>query len=201
LIEQVTLDRRGATEVIDVVIQWRGAGATRHTVRQGTHHYGQLADVDRLRERVRGLRGQGHTAEEIAATLNAEGYRPSRGVSFSAHRVRHLFVVWGMTAAPPGAAAGGAPGAHEWWLPDLARELGVPPLVVHQWRWYGWVQARQLPGKAGRVIVWADRSELTRLRRLRAYEVEHRNQRAMPSELTTPKERDNGAEKRDQKKL
>jgi hypothetical protein len=78
-------------------------------------------------------------------------------------------------------------------LPDLARELGVGPLVVRQWRWYGWVHARQLPGKAGRVIVWADRGEVARLRRLRAYEVRHPHQRDVPVELKTPRDRGIGA--------
>lgn len=186
LIERVTLSRRGSSEIVDVVVRWRGATETRHVVRQGTHCYGQLADVDRLRDRLRALRGQGRTAREIAATLNAEGYHPSRGVAFNANRVGHLCVAWGLTDAPPGSESGGVPGANEWWLPDLARALRVPPLVVHQWRWYGWIHARQLPGKAGRVIVWADRSEVTRLRRLRAYEVKNRNQREIPAELTTP---------------
>lgn len=200
LIERVTLSRREATEVIDVVVHWRGVGETRHVAVQGTHHYEQLADVEQLRDRVQTLRGSGQTAEEIATTLNAEGYRPSRGPGFNANRVRHLFVRWRMTDTPSGSEAGGLPGAKEWWLADLARELGVEPMVVHQWRWYGWLHARQLPGKAGRVIVWADRDEVRRLRRLRAYEVQHRNQRGVPAELTTPKERGNGPKKAGRKK-
>ena len=195
LIGRVTLSRRGNTEQIDVVVHWRGAGETPHVAVQGTHHYEQLAGVERLRDRVRTLQGSGQTAEEVAATVNAEGYRPPRGPGFNANRVRQLFVKWRMTDTPSGSGVGGLPGAEEWWLPDLARELGVEPTVVHQWRWYGWLHARQLPGKAGRAIVWADRPEVRRLRRLRAYEVRHRNQRDVPAELTTPKDRSIGSKK------
>lgn len=189
LIERVVLARLGNTEKIDVVVHWRGSGESRHIAFQGTHHYEQLEDFDQLRDRIRVLRSEGRTAQEIAEALNSEKYRPSRGQAFSAHRVRHLVVQWGLTDAPPGAGAGGLPGPSEWWLPDLARELGVAPLVIHQWRWYQWVHVRQLPGKNGRVIVWADPTELTRLRRLRAYEVQHPGERAVPAALTTPKQR------------
>jgi len=194
LIERVEVVRRGTGAEIDLVVHWRDGTATRHAAHQGTRRYDQLADHDRLRERVRVLRGAGRTADQIAAVLNAEGHRPARGGSFTAHRVRHLVVTWGLTDAPPGSGGpGGQPGPGEWWLPGLARELRVPSLVVHQWRRYGWVRARQLPGKAGRVIVWADRSEVARLRRLRAYEVRHPNERGVPAELTTPKDRGTGA--------
>ena len=189
LIERVTVARREDTEVIDVVVHWRGSGESRHVTFQGTHHYEQLADFDRLRDRIRVLRNDGQTANEIASMLDAEGYRPSRGRAFTAHRIRHLVVQWGLTDAPPGSGTGGLPGPNEWWLPDLARELGVEPLVVHRWRWYGWAHARQLPGKNGRVIVWADRSEMARLRRLRVYEARHPHEREVPAALTTPKER------------
>jgi DNA invertase Pin-like site-specific DNA recombinase len=201
LIEQVILNRRGSTEIIDVVIRWRGTGETRHVTRQGTQQYVQLTNFERLKNRVRALRGVGQTAEEIAAALNSEGYHPSRGASFTAHRVRRLVVQWGMTDSPPGSETGGVPKTNEWWLPDLARELGIAPIVVHQWRWYGWVHARQLPGKSGRVIVWADRSEVQRLQRLWVYEIQHRNERTIPTELTTPKDRGIGSKKQRRKKL
>ncbi len=83
---------------------------------------------------------------------------------------------------------GDLPGKGEWWLPDLAAELGVRPIVVHRWRWSGRLHGRQLPGVNGRWIVWADRSELRRLRRLRAHELKGRG-RGVPSELTTSKRR------------
>jgi DNA invertase Pin-like site-specific DNA recombinase len=190
LVERVEIARRGKTEEIDVTVHWRGLDPTRHVAVQGTHRYDQLAWIDRLRDRVRVMRGEGRTAGEIAAVLDAEGFHPSRGRAFTAHGVRRMAVEWGLTGTPLGInGTARLPGPGEWWLPALARELGVTPIVVHQWRWYGWVHARQLPGKAGRVIVWADRTEVARLKRLRAYEVAHRGQHTVPAELTKPKGR------------
>ena len=56
-------------------------------------------------------------------------------------------------------------GEDEWWIVDLSRELGVIPQKVHYWVKQGWVHARRTPsGKHW--IVWADRDEVQRLRKL-----------------------------------
>ncbi|MHB8970754.1 MAG: recombinase family protein [Pirellulaceae bacterium] len=53
-------------------------------------------------------------------------------------------------------------GDNEWWIPDLARKLGVIAVKVHYWVKRGWIHHRRTPtGK--HVIVWADQDELRRL--------------------------------------
>src|SRR5262249_59133194 len=92
---------------------------------------------------------------------------------------------FGQRGVPAGVRdASDLPGPGERWLPALAAELGVKPIVVHRWRWSGWLHARQLRGENGRWIVWADAAEVRRLRRLRAFEVEHHGRRTPPSDLT-----------------
>ena len=119
------------------------------------------------------LRGDGHTADEIVATQNREG-QPARGAASTGDVVRQLLAPFGQTGVPPGVRdASDLPGAGEWWLPELAARSGVKPIVVHRWRWSGWLRARQLRGKNGRWIVWANPAEATRLTRLRAFEVPH----------------------------
>jgi DNA invertase Pin-like site-specific DNA recombinase len=190
LVEQVVVTRRGETEVIEVVVRWLGGSESRHEVHQGLRRYDGLGDYARLKGRVTELRGAGRTGEQIAETLNQEGYRTPRGGTFTGHRVRRLLMNLGLANIPAGVSGpGDLPGPGEWWLPELAAELGVRPIVVHRWRWSGWLHCRQLPGGNGRWIVWADRSELRRLRRLRAHELKTRR-RGVPSGLTTPKERE-----------
>lgn len=100
-----------------------------------------------------------------------------------------MFMNLGLNSAPAGVASpADLPGEGEWSLPELAAELGVKPIVVHRWRWSGWVQARQLPGDNGRWIVWADGAERRRLRQLRRHEVRNRG-RGVPEELRQPKPR------------
>ena len=56
-------------------------------------------------------------------------------------------------------------GKDEWWIPDLSGELSVIAQKIHYWVRQGWVHARRTP--SGRHwIVWADRDELRRLRKL-----------------------------------
>jgi DNA invertase Pin-like site-specific DNA recombinase len=189
LIERVVVTRRGGGEEVEVVVRWRGGAESRHEVQQGLRRYDQLGDYESLRSRVTALRGEGQTGEQIAEILNREDYRTPRGGSFNGDRVRRLFMLFGLPGVPAGVRGSeGLPGRHEWWLPDLAAELGVKPIVVHRWRWSGWVQARQLPGDNGRWIVWADGVERRRLRRLRRHEIQNRGREA-PKELREPKPR------------
>jgi DNA invertase Pin-like site-specific DNA recombinase len=189
LVERVVVTRHGTTEVIEVVIRWLGGSESRHEVHQGLRRYDGLGGYAELKDRVRELRAAGRTGGQIAEVLNQEGYRTPRGGPFTGHRVRRLFMQLGLARVPAGVRGpGDLPGKGEWWLPDLAAELGVRPIVVHRWRWSGWLRGRQLPGANGRWIVWADRSELQRLRRLRSYELKNRGRKA-PAKLTIPKER------------
>jgi DNA invertase Pin-like site-specific DNA recombinase len=188
LIEYVELTRCGETERVAVAVHWRGGTVTRHDITQGLRRYTALGRYAALRERVIGLRGEGFTADQIAVTLNHEGYTVPRGEQFTGHRVRQLFVRFGLAGLPPGIRdQRDLPGQDEWWLPALAAELKIPPIVAHRWRWSGWLSARQLCSSHGRWIVHADQAEIQRLRELRAFEIQHHSRQRPPLELTTPR--------------
>ncbi len=190
LIGQVDPTRQGDTERVAVTIHWRGGVVTRHEVRQGLRTYGSLGGMAKLRARVLELRGDGHTADEIAGTLNREGYVAARRKELTGDIVRQLLSRFGRAGVPPGVRdAQDLPGAQEWWLPELAKHFGVKPIVVHRWRWSGWLHARQLRGEHGRWIAWANAAELKRLRHLRAFEIEYRGRRTPPAKLTPPAKR------------
>ena len=189
LIEQVEATRQGSSERISVVVRWRGGLESRHEVRQGVQRYEQLAGYCDLKDRVLRLRGEGLTGDQIATALNQEGFQTPHKGPFTGCQVRKLLQHLGLAGLPAGMndpAAG--PGANEWWLPDLAAELGVRPGVIHRWRRRGWVHSRRLPGDNGRILVWADAGETGRLRRLRVHEV-RRPRDPIPQGLRTPKER------------
>jgi DNA invertase Pin-like site-specific DNA recombinase len=187
LIDRVELTRQGDTELIDVVVHWRGGAVGRYVVRQRVRGYQHLGRYAELRARVAELRRRGQRSTQIAGVLNAEGFAMPRGEAFTACTVRRLCRQLGLTGRP--AEAGAEPGAFEWWLPELASALGVARSVLYRWRRSGYVRARQRAGDQTQWIIWADAAEVRRLRRLRAYEQAHRGERA-PDELITPTRRE-----------
>jgi len=194
LIERVDLTRFGETERVEVAVHWRGGTITHHEIRHGLRKYTSLGGYEALRQRVVTLRGDGLTAERIAGVLNDEGYQVARGERFTGECVRQLLARFGQRGVPPGVRdASDLPGPDECWLPELAKQLGVKPIIVHRWRWSGWLHARQLRGENGRWIVWADAAEVVRFRELRAFEIACNGRRTPPAKLTKPsKRRDSG---------
>jgi transposase-like protein len=82
--------------------------------------------------------------------------------------VRRLLHEFGLRPRVPRRAASSEalfPG--EWWLHDLARDLGLSPHTLHGWRKKGWMHVRQVGGRGGPWAVWAGATELDRLRALK----------------------------------
>ena len=143
-----------------------------------------MRDFERFSRRLRELRAEGLTSAAMARRLNEEGFSPpKRRGPFSKALVRQLLRRQGLSDERTGPSP---LGAHEWWLSALAGELKVPVGKVRGWLRRGWLHGRQTP--AQRLwIVWADRDELRRLRKLAARSV--RGVTSQPRELTTPKSR------------
>jgi hypothetical protein len=75
--------------------------------------------------------------------------------------------------------------ADEWWIRDLADELGVGYSRIKEWVERGYVHARRV-GSRRHLVIWADAEERDRLRRLRDAFGPGRTFR-YPAELTRPK--------------
>ena len=165
MLERVAVDAEGMTERVQARIEWVGGGATEEDLVRPVARYEQLSYWPRLRERVRELAAEGLSAEEIAERLNAEGYRPPRcTATFRAAAVRKLRGRLGMGGKPPAHKTSEKLGAHEWWLADLARVVGMPKATLYNWIGRGWVESRK--SGRGRWIVRADPAETERLREL-----------------------------------
>jgi hypothetical protein len=190
LVERVEVAVQGETEWAEVVVHWSGGFVSRHEVRRPVRRLEQLRDYAALMDRVLELHRAGHTSGAIADRLNAEGFRPAkRRETFNSLMVRQMLSRQFRSGPRPRAVTEASPlRAHEWWLTDLARELGMPVPTVHCWLRRGWIVARKLAGAGGRWILWADEEELGRLRRLRA-SPRGWSDEPYPPELTTPKAR------------
>jgi hypothetical protein len=77
-------------------------------------------------------------------------------------------------------------GPHEWRLPRLAEAIAVSVAKLADWARRGWLHARKPPAQRLWVL-WADESELERLRELAG--LSHRGVVEYPPELTRPGDR------------
>jgi DNA invertase Pin-like site-specific DNA recombinase len=173
LVTQVAITVVGTSERVAVEITWAGGHTTGGQAVRPVARLDQLSSYPQLRERVRQLAEQGHRAQAIARRLHAEGFRPAKGrdrigVSAITQLLHQLGCPRAFTreriAPPPGEE----PSPGEWWLDDLAAELGMPPITLHGWIRRGWVHARQESRRPYRWIIHADPHQLTELRQRRS---------------------------------
>jgi DNA invertase Pin-like site-specific DNA recombinase len=187
LIELIEVTVQGASERVKVAITWSGGSVSEHELVRTVRSYEQLSDYPRLCERMEALRAEGKSMEEVAAALNAEGFRPPKCVErFTGGMVSGFLArKYAKGGEGHGERVEKALKKGEWLLGDLARHLGMPQATLHHWRRWGWVRARKLPVSGGLWAVWATGEERHRLSRLRRYQQRKPNQ-AIPKELTTP---------------
>ena len=163
--ERVVVDAEGVSERVRVRVTWAGGAQTVGELIRPVARLTQLSYYPQLCARVRTLAGEGLTAEAIATRLNAEGYRPpKRREQFGRQGVQELLRDLGVRAprAQPQPRAG--LGADEWWVAELAQALGMPLATLQGWIRRGWVRAWQQAQPPRRWVVWADATEVERLR-------------------------------------
>jgi hypothetical protein len=189
LLEQVTVTVEGNTDRAEVELRWAGGFISRQTLFHPVQTYEQLSNYEACVQRLEKLRGEGRTLPEVAAMLDAEGFRPpKRSHRLTAAILSRFLREHGVRSGPlpKSVAEGSHLRADEWWLADLAAELSMPIATLHRWQRVGWVTSRKVAGAGGRWAIYADAEELQRLRTLRD------TPRGWPqpyaSELITPKQ-------------
>ena len=148
--------------------------------------YDLQADYPQLVARLRAWCGEGLSAAGIAERLNEEGFRPPKRVE-RFHRGMVQRLLWQLDLArrePHGSLA--SLGRDEHRPGSLARRLEISRDTVRRWLRAGWLTSRR--DGEGHHVIWADASELSRLRELhelpRTWATKGRR-----AELTKPKPR------------
>jgi hypothetical protein len=183
LVERVVVHVDKNSEYVDVTIHWHGGFISQHEIVRRVSKFEKLRDYDRLMERLLQLRRAGKTSAQIAEILNEEGFRTPRQGRFYKQLVRKLLSRRGLAnekTAPDVLAL------HDWWLPDLAKQIPVSPVTLRCWARWGWLHAHQTPAQ-GMWVVWANHKEIRRLRQLAT--LSHRGAKHYPRELTRPSKR------------
>jgi len=152
------------------VVHWAGGSQTRTRLLRPVGRLRQLAKHEELLERLRALRQQGLTGEQIAETLNAEGWKtPTQRSPFNVRLVRAMVHRYGAPKRGARPVPSDAPDA--WWLADLARELKMPVVTLYGWIRRGWLKSQSVKGQR---VAYAGRKELARLRKLREQQLRFR---------------------------
>jgi hypothetical protein len=131
VVERVIVVADKATELNQVTIVWQGGLSTEHQVSRPVGTYAQLRDFRRLTGKITDLHGRGLHLGQIAGRLNAEGFvLPRRRGVFTTSGISSLARDLGLVSE---LFRNDLLGTDEWWIPDLARELGVIAPKVHYW--------------------------------------------------------------------
>jgi hypothetical protein len=194
LLQKAIVTVEGNTEKVKLALNWVGNYVTQYELNRPVAKYEQLSNYHQLLNRISELHSQKLWPGEIAEHLNSENWRPpKRRKTFNESMVRNLLSRITKTMYRPHARNSDQYlNGNEYWLPDLARRLKMPPVTLYSWVKRGYLNSRQLGGSQGQYILWADQSELDRLHRLR---IRHRgwSDEAIPAELITPKNRKKAA--------
>jgi DNA invertase Pin-like site-specific DNA recombinase len=147
MLHRVVIHLHGETEQAEIECHWAGGVVTRHEIVRPVRRFEQLANFDQLLARAAAMRGAGDTAEQIAACLNAEGFRPPKRRAFNAPMIRRLLQRHGHGTTRP-IWSGKVPREddEEMTLQELADRLGA-----HRQTVYGWLRRGTLKGRLAQV--------------------------------------------------
>jgi hypothetical protein len=166
LVERIVVTVQGESEQVDLEMHWIGGHRTHTRRMRPVARLDQLSYYPELLARVAALHQQGLGRAAMAQHLNAEGWRPAkRRQTFTADMVGALLARQGLGVSPSRPRAV-ARKSDEWTLPELAYTLAMPEPTLYSWLRKGHLKARRDQG-SGQWLLWADASELQRLRRLR----------------------------------
>ncbi|MGB7326498.1 MAG: recombinase family protein, partial [Rubripirellula sp.] len=177
LVERIMIETVGRTEYVNVMIRWSGGFESRHRIMKPVQRFEWLESASEIRELIEQRKREGKTHAEVAEELNRESYHSTSCGTFTPAIVSSLckkFRDESQVDVRPSES-------NQWSLRELSHELGLRKETLNTWRRRGWVHATQ---ESSRWTFWANREELTRLRKL----VDHNRQglQKTPTNLTTP---------------
>lgn len=183
LIERVTVNVPHQDENVEFRITWVGGTTTEHHFRRAVQAYHNLEHYEEIRQLIVEGRKRGLTNAQLAEQLNQKGFRPpaERSRKFTRPLVAQLVTRLGV-AAP---RRSDLLGENEWWLREFGQMLGTTANRVRYWVQNDYIHWRRLPG--GQYVVWADKEELARLKKLRDWP----SSRPAPQDLTKRNVRSN----------
>jgi uncharacterized protein (DUF4415 family) len=144
VIKDVIVDQHREKGKVWFQVNWQSGAISEHWYNRRVRSYADYADWERLEQRIRELHARQKMDEEIAAALNAEGFRTPHHWPFSSGLIWILRKQLGLPTV-----------VHQGFIPDrwedgtysvygAAKELGVFKGTIYTWIYGGRLQAQQL---------------------------------------------------------
>lgn len=186
LLERVVVTVDKGSERVDATLHWVGGATRSHVLARPVSRYRDQSAYPRLLTRLRELCDGRLNSTATADRLNAEGFHPpKRTARFTGEMVWRLTAHLGLARRPRHGSESGL-GADEYRPMGLARRLGLSRDTVRRWLRAGWLNVGR--DADGHHVIWADASELRRLRELHELQRTWAN-RARLAKLKRPKPR------------
>jgi len=144
VIHSVSVDARRDSGYLWYQIRWQTGALSEHHLERAVHRYTEHPRFEALQQRVRELHAADRSDDDIAAILDAEGFRTARGRRFNGPLVWQLRQQWHLPTFPH---HGGGPMPVRWddgtySVAGAAQIVGVTPGTV-----YGWIHDGRLSGR------------------------------------------------------
>jgi DNA invertase Pin-like site-specific DNA recombinase len=135
VVKEILADQRRLPGKLWFQINWQtGARSEHEIIRYGVSYHHHL-DGERIEARIRQLYGERRTDKQIATTLNAEGYRTTRGGAFNAPTIWSLRKEWKLASIKVGEMTADRlrwrDGAYT--IRGVMQALAVDKSTVHHW--------------------------------------------------------------------
>lgn len=176
VVKEVIVDQRRLQGKLWFQINWQTGSSSEHEfVRYGVS-YQNYVDGERIETRIRQLHTEKKTDQQIAVTLNAEGYRTTRGSAFQQNNIWHLRKRWNLANIKVGDLSSDGLRWNDgtYTIRGVMEMLAVSKATVHRW-----LQQGQLQGShSGPGMPW--RFKLTQ-RQIRTLRVQVKRRQHSPS--------------------
>ena len=166
VIKEVIVDQRRLPGKLWFQINWQtGLSSAHDFVRYGVS-YQDYVDGERIEARVRQLHAEKKTDQQIAATLNAEGYRTTRGGAFQTKNLCPLRKRWNLANVNTGDRSSDGLRWNDgtYTIRGVMKVLAVNKATVHRWRQQGRLQGSH----SGPNMPWRIKLTQRQIRTLRA---------------------------------
>lgn len=163
LIHEVIVDQHKEKGKVWFQINWQTGAISECVYTRRVMGYADYADIDRLEQRIRELHSQDKMDEEIAATLNAEGFRTPHRQLFTS---KLLWILRKKLGLPSVIHQGFTPDRWEdgtYSVEGAAKELGVFKGTIYTWLYAGHLQAQQV-GKGTPWRIFLDEERIAALK-------------------------------------